>query len=190
MKTLLIVFAVLLLLLTLLSTFGGSIRPSEQFYQEPKQRNEYYYDGPPMSMPSEQFMDSEGPIVAPPMSEQYESSPAPYMSEQYTDMPGGPEMPGGISSGSGPSMPGMPSENYEDMPQNIPVNTERFAAPPKPPVPTSFGENYVNVPSMPEVPIMPGPKKASYTNAPANMQDGFMIEPFEEDKKVSFYASF
>ena len=32
-KTLLIVFAVLLLLLTLLSAFGGTLKPSENFYQ-------------------------------------------------------------------------------------------------------------------------------------------------------------
>jgi hypothetical protein len=34
MKNILIVFAVLLFLLTLLSSFGGSIRPSEPFYEE------------------------------------------------------------------------------------------------------------------------------------------------------------
>jgi hypothetical protein len=34
-KTLLVIFAVLLLLLTLLSAFGGSIRPTETFYEEP-----------------------------------------------------------------------------------------------------------------------------------------------------------
>lgn len=34
-KTLLVIFAVLLLLLTLLSAFGGSIRPAEMFYEEP-----------------------------------------------------------------------------------------------------------------------------------------------------------
>ena len=33
MKVLLIVFAILLLLLTLLSTFGGSIRPNEPYYE-------------------------------------------------------------------------------------------------------------------------------------------------------------
>lgn len=34
-KTLLVIFAVLLLLLTLLSAFGGSIRPAEMFFEEP-----------------------------------------------------------------------------------------------------------------------------------------------------------
>lgn len=34
-KTLLVIFAVLLLLLTLLSAFGGSIRPTEMFFEEP-----------------------------------------------------------------------------------------------------------------------------------------------------------
>lgn len=35
MKTTLIVFAVLLLVLTLIGTFGGSVRYTEPFYQEP-----------------------------------------------------------------------------------------------------------------------------------------------------------
>lgn len=43
-KTLLVIFAVLLLLLTLLSAFGGSIRPAEMFFEEPA--------GPTGSMPS------------------------------------------------------------------------------------------------------------------------------------------
>jgi len=72
MKVLLIVFAVLLLLLTLLSTFGGSIRPGEPFTQQYKaaNANEYFYDGTntqkdilpmpttmPTLMPSEQYVD-------------------------------------------------------------------------------------------------------------------------------------
>lgn len=179
MKTLLIVFAVLLLLLTLLSTFGGSIRPSEPFFQDAKQPNEYYYEAP---FQSEQFTDSM--VMPPPMSEEYESSPASYISEQYNNAPG--------VSFNGPTV--ALSENFdEEMPESIPVSmpTEEFQTVQKPPVPTSFGENYVNVPSIPEVPIMPNEKKASYTNAPPqSIQDGFMIEPFEEDKKVSFYASF
>jgi hypothetical protein len=40
MKTLLIVFAVLLFLLTLLSSFGGSIRPAEPFYDPIPAMNE------------------------------------------------------------------------------------------------------------------------------------------------------
>jgi hypothetical protein len=50
MKTLLITFAVLLLLLILLSTFGGSIRPAEAFYQQ-KQAREFFYESNDMNMP-------------------------------------------------------------------------------------------------------------------------------------------
>jgi hypothetical protein len=79
MKALLITFAVLLLLLTLLSTFGGSIR-SEPFYQpalEQDEPQEYYYNTP---------MSSTGLMPPSHISEQY--TPAAYVgehiSEQYT----------------------------------------------------------------------------------------------------------
>lgn len=186
MKTLLIVFAVLLLLLTLLSTFGGSIRPSEPFIQEIKPRNEYYYDTPNVS---EQFEDPSVNLPAmPQMSEQFEH--APYMSEHYKNL----------------APPGL--ERFEEDPAKIPEYSapmEYFTEKPKVPSFESFDES----PLMPSADSAP---KAHFVDGPATnltmssknsmppmtggsaggppMNEGFMIEPFEEDKKVSFYASF
>ena len=94
MKTLLIVFAVLLLLLTLLSTFGGSIRQAEPFYAPPQNASgnqEYYYDYP--KMPPNEFYDNQSPEM--PVNENY-APPAmgvatpsgppmiPHVSEEFT----------------------------------------------------------------------------------------------------------
>jgi hypothetical protein len=79
MKELLIVFAVLLLLLTLLSTFGGSIRHSEPFYAPHKQSKEYYYDTP--KLPPNEYYDNTNPMMPPPISENYDNMmPPPSMS--------------------------------------------------------------------------------------------------------------
>lgn len=155
MKTLLIVFAVLLLLLTLLSTFGGSIRANEPFYQEPaKDRNEYYYEAPI----SEQFSDVPG-IPSDSISEEYQSPLA--VSEQYQN-----------------GLPPVP-EQFDEMPEDI--KQEPFATlPPQPSIPDF---------KLPQVSAASSAKPSDATHA-APMQEGFMIEPFEEDKKVSFYASF
>lgn len=78
MKTLLIVFAVLLFLLTLLSSFGGSIRPAEPFYNPIPAMNEL---PPPAnasySVPNPPSYDT---FVDYPPTQQYEE-------EQYMNHP-------------------------------------------------------------------------------------------------------
>ncbi len=128
--TLLIVFAVLLLLLTLLSTFGGSIRTGEPFYE---------------------------PVAA----AQYDP-----VSEYYTaasDMPAAASMPAAVPS----AMPGF--EPPSVMPSD--AMSENFA-------------NAVPTPSIPSIPPPPvvAPKKMS--------EEGFAIEPFEDENKASLLASF
>lgn len=104
MKALLIVFAILLLLLTLLSTFGGSIRQNEPFFA-PSSR-EYYYETP--KMPSMVY-DAMNNIQLPGVT-------------GMTKMPGMGEVPG-MSQ-----VPGMPQhENYGDLsPAAYPIS-EHYA---------------------------------------------------------------
>jgi hypothetical protein len=77
MKTILIVFAVLLFLLTLLSSFGGSIRTGEPFYDATpavrkerftEKQKERFYNMPqlPRSYPAERFYQGPDAPMAPP----------------------------------------------------------------------------------------------------------------------------
>jgi hypothetical protein len=58
-KTLLIIFAILLLLLTLLSSFGGSIRPIEKFDNHPFEK---FYDSSGIIKPEAGSSLSNNPI--------------------------------------------------------------------------------------------------------------------------------
>lgn len=124
MKALLIVFAVLLLLLTLLSTFGGSIRPGEPFYQpeSPDYVPEKFQQ--PMMPPSEPFQDQGIPDY-PTMSSSPERFKQP--TREYFYEPTAPTM-------QAPSMPQLPPPP-PPMPVMVPQQ-EMMPPPPPPPMMT------------------------------------------------------
>lgn len=160
----LVVFAILLLLLTLLSTFGGSMKPGEPYYEP------VFPEG---KMPFEQPDEMPGkPSGPPPMV--FPSAPG---KENYLE---GPSMvpppmvfPGKESylEAAPPSMGFSGKERYVDMP-NIP-------APPS----TIRKESFYGSPEMKSKfegpPMMPAPKFEAFTG----------IEPFEKEGAQGF-ASF
>ena len=174
MKELLITFAFLLLLLTLLSTFGGSIRPGEPFYQpalqtpssspyEPSRKT--LQENEPSMNPlysstnqiSEQFMNaSPSTLPPPPNMNSAASMPA---------MPSAPDM------SSTPSMPSVPS-----MPSAVPTMTPEKR------------ENYLSGAPIEDQLERPHISE-QYANRNNNIHEGFMIEPFESDNGPTF-ASF
>lgn len=85
MKTLLIVFAVLLFLLTLLSSFGGSIRPAEPFYDPIPAMNEV---PPPASDMASSYMVPNPPNYDTFVDEeQKQQPPPPSMAELLPSQP-------------------------------------------------------------------------------------------------------
>ena len=170
MKALLITFAVLLLLLTLLSTFGGSIR-SEPFYQPALQQTvdprEYYYNTTATHTQQEQHQPQLH------ISEQYEAAEYPFdtISEQYADVP--PVMP---------QAPQMPSVSMPQMPADLIKKVENVGSQ-MAQAGLTAGSQMAQVaqsvmPTLPQaVPVQQNP-----------IQEGFNIEPFEEEEKLNFAA--
>ncbi len=180
MKALLITFAVLLLLLTLLSTFGGSIR-SEPFYQPALEQRvdprEYYYS-------TNQERRSNDHI-----SENYEASDYPFvsasdasLSEQYTELPsvGQIQMPtdliqkveqvgAQIAQAGSQMVPQMPSQMPTQMSQQMPTQMSQQ-------MPTQMPTQ------------MPQQMPQQMPSQTAPIQEGFNIEPFEEEEKMNYAA--
>lgn len=123
MKVLLIVFGILLLLLTLLSTFGGSIRSGEPFYQPMMQPKEYFYEdsvdavSAPPDMPSGPPPEEEPEMFG--FSEQFNAmSPADYpISEQFATETSAPPMPPIPAPPSAIQVQQKPKESYGNMPK-------------------------------------------------------------------------
>lgn len=128
MKVLLIVFGILLLLLTLLSTFGGSIRPGEPFYQPMAQPKEYFYEYDGMSPAEPHAPSQEFEPESMNMSEQFSDlSPADYpISEQFKSAAPQPPIP------AKPPLPSLPSPIPEAK------RSEEFANMPKTPFNDGF----------------------------------------------------
>jgi len=100
MKVTLLTFAGLLLLLVLLSSFGGSIRPTEPFYEEAQDIT------PVPSQPSEE--EKKKTLGAP------ASEAAPIVSEEA----GIPSAPGAAGAdGAVPGAPGAPGDATPSMPE-------------------------------------------------------------------------
>jgi hypothetical protein len=78
MRSLLVFFAILLAILTLISSLGGSLSTKETFYTEqPMEDTEGWQEATP-EMPSEETPDTleeESTQVAPPTMEGFESAP-------------------------------------------------------------------------------------------------------------------
>ena len=177
MKSLLIIFAVLLLLLTLLSTFGGSIRPGEPFtdgiasmtglvnmpgmsgmHKMPsKEHSESFYNSTAPAihmqsqMPSQEHSESFYNSTAPAIPMQSQMPEMQQVSEQYEHAP----------------FPSI-SENY-----NNPLSIAK-ASPPQFTMPTTKQkQKYTEVSAM----------------APMSLSEGFDIEPFEKEND-NLFASF
>lgn len=135
MRTLLIVFAILLVLLTLLGTFGGSIRYTEPFYEVANSAIVNAETSGKMSLPSKApFFDQQPP-------------PFPTTEPFYEPIP---TTPGDVEESTKPK------------------------------------SSFTSMPPMPTLPT-----KMPFSNGPDNfVQEGFMIEPFEEDNKASFPAAY
>lgn len=84
MRTLLIVFVVLLFLLTLLSSFGGSIRPAEPFFDAVPADMMPSYEGFSYSDPQPPTYDTYADVPQG-YTENYEDMPQ--VAEEYQDMP-------------------------------------------------------------------------------------------------------
>ena len=204
MKELLITFAVLLLLLTLLSTFGGAIRPYETFdqYTSVKQKYAEMSVGAPgaavaaPTMPAAPAIAAMPAAVAATMPAVAATMPAvaATMPAVAATMPAAAAtavpavtMPG--AAGTAENFYNIPSafkrENYESTPANI-----------------SYSEYYANAPDMtvpvsnagPPHEISPSPMskpKSTYANPEiyqTGIAEGFAIDPFES--KESTYSSF
>lgn len=168
MKALLITFAVLLLLLTLLSTFGGSIRPSEAFYQnQSRQSQEYFYED-----------------VSPPEEEEEMQRP-----EQYTQRPehAAYEVSEQYSQSTEEQQPYMISEQfksdkapaYGSQQASASMISEQFQSDHAPFI---GGEHNGHKEQM----------SFSSLSMPysQSMSEGFTVEPFEHEEKKSKFASF
>ena len=193
MKELLITFAVLLLLLTLLSTFGGAIRPYETFdqYTSVKQKYAEMSAGAPgappvaaVAAPAIAAMPDAAAIAAMPAAPAIAAMPA----AAATAVPAV-TMPGAGATATAENFYNIPSafskENYESTPANI-----------------SYSEYYANAPDMtvpvsnagPPHEISPSPMskpKSTYANPEiyqTGIAEGFAIDPFES--KESTYSSF
>ena len=202
MKELLITFAVLLLLLTLLSTFGGAIRPYETFdqYTSVKQKYAEMSAGAPgappvaaVAAPAIAAMPDAAAIAAMPAAPAIAAMPA---APAIAAMPAAAAtavpavtMPGAGATATAENFYNIPSafskENYESTPANI-----------------SYSEYYANAPDMtvpvsnagPPHEISPSPMskpKSTYANPEiyqTGIAEGFAIDPFES--KESTYSSF
>ena len=92
MKTLLIVFVVLLFLLTLLSSFGGSIRPAEPFYDATPAEKMTFVDQPySYSNPVPPRYDTFTTDI-PPATDMYSMPPPPLTEPKTVQLLGGNDM--------------------------------------------------------------------------------------------------
>lgn len=175
MRTILIVFAILLVLLTLLGTFGGSIKYREPFYevstfaeQEQRHSKMNFEDMPPqIDMPSSDMPSSDGMNV--PMS----------------DMPPmGDEMP------LPPPETDYGSVDMSNIVNSLPV--EGFYQGPSVPMPPGYSldkAEFMDFGELPQAPQM----QVGQPHPPASMNpsmEGFMIEPFEQDSQSSYPAAY
>lgn len=125
MRTILIVFAILLVLLTLLGTFGGSIKYREPFYelstfaeQEQRQQKLRFEDMPQDNEPPSQVGGMEGiadsfPVDNYPVESFYDAippTPGDYDKARFLDLPKAPQL--GASQPQPPAMPNTVS-NFE-----------------------------------------------------------------------------
>ena len=160
MRTILVVFAILLVLLTLLGTFGGSIKQSEPFYDLSSTAQKQ------VSNDKNKFYDGEM------------LDPLPSASSGIPELPKAPfvDMPMPSSAGSSTHAPFTDNEpNMEHFYEQVPVmpdDVEQKKA------------AFANMP-MPSLPSAPKPTPPSHF-----VQEGFMIEPFEEDAKTSYPAAY
>ena len=159
MRTILIVFAILLVLLTLLGTFGGSIRQSEPFYDlsstartQLSQKKNKFYDG---QMPE----------------------PLPSASSGIPELPKAPfvDMPMPSSSGSAMHAPFENEQRMEHFYEQVPLMPDDVEQQRK--------ATFANMPNLSSVPAAPKPPSQF-------VQEGFMIEPFEDDSKTSYPAAY
>ena len=175
MKTILIVFAILLILLTLLGTFGGSISYREPFYE--------------LSTLAEQEQRSYSKV-------HFEDMPSSYV----PDMPSS-DVPDMLMSNMPPSDSSYGNNfvvtDIDDSLKSPPVEGF-YNGPVMPPPPPGFdkipGFNNKKAGFMPELPVSSPPM--GQPHPPANMSpsgqsmEEFMIEPFEQDSKSSYPAAY
>ncbi len=168
MRTILIVFAILLVLLTLLGTFGGSIKYREPFYEtsvyaEQEQRAGFE-DMPPSDVVQQADM--------PPPTEVDMSN------VQMSDMPPPPP-----DSAYG-------ANNLNEIANSLPVEqtpVEGFYEPPSQiPIPPGLKSKYVNLPQAPQLAMNLPQPPAQFDQG----MEGFMIEPFEQDTTSSYPAAY
>ena len=143
MRTILIVFAILLVLLTLLGTFGGSIKYKEPFYE--------------LST----------------LAEQEQQQGQEQQKLGFEDMPpsSSPPQIGGMDQGVADSYPvdDQPVESFYDAIPPTPGNYDKA--------------RFLDLPRAPQLGASQ-PQPPAVSNYEPSME-GFMIEPFEEDNRVS-----
>jgi hypothetical protein len=124
MKALLITFAVLLLLLTLLSTFGGSIRPGEPFYQPPLETPMMPEEDPSAT---KEYMYEQPQMTGEPVSMDASSDMLPAVSEQFQEY--APISENFVQQGPVPTQQPMPKASFTNT-ADLPAISEGFAIEP------------------------------------------------------------
>lgn len=155
MRTILIVFAILLVLLTLLGTFGGSIKHTEPYIDTRMVQGEKF--------------NSSGAYAMPQM----------------------PQMPRSMDQKHGEMLKKAPFVDSPmeslHMQMSMPTTNDQMM---NEPMPHMAGEVEGFYEQVPPVPSDVRKSTESDSEPTGYAQEGFMIEPFEDDNKSSFPASF